>query len=67
MRKSAAWPPFGAKMRWSAEDAARPSMMENADALARNALRETVMSLDPSLRNDATIITFSVHERNPCN
>ena len=37
-------------MRLSATADARPSMMENADALARNALREIVMSLDPFLR-----------------
>ena len=65
MRKSAAWPPFGAKMRLSAAADARPSMMENADALARNALREIVMSLDPFLRNDAYIIAVSPRACNP--
>ena len=39
--------------------------MENADALARNALREIVMSLDPFLRIDAYIIAVSPPARNP--
>ena len=65
MRKSAAWPPFGAKMRLSAAADAKPSMMEKADAPARNALREIVMSLDPFLRNDAYIIAVSPPARKP--
>ena len=44
---------------------AKPSMMEKADAPARNALREIVMSLDPFLRNDAYIIAVSPRARNP--